>query len=451
MFTQNNEGKGLVKVYWADVRDHVAKIEPNFARLVDTLNPDKTFPLYLAYYPYGALKGDTESTLLPTVDGGYYRVSDPDAPKDVAKHLGYSKDYAPLAMLLDKNFELFMDLKAEKISIPWIIYSPGRIFPFNRILNRKKQRIYAPNGVLTMTSGSRSVFMLPNIGCFTNHVNLQGDFNVKLPPAKSLYEHWAIFKAILDSNVIPCDWRSCIMYFSEKWLSKLHEDKAWVPLKLYLHELAWEYSEYDRNRIYYETIFSMIQKQRNLKPNPYLADTARHLFTSALGITPAYAPVCDENALPFEILQRAFVESYGLKKYFPTIMQPTHFYFEEDKHPVYYSLQNPSTYVFSPKSRQVSSTLFEMRELANIIKVFSEELSKSSSPCADTVMRQIAHDVQFKYFHNKPDRHHTVRLSGEIATLDKRFGMINAKYKLPDAEFAGDAPFVRGCISIGSS
>jgi len=51
-------------------------------------------------------------------------------------------------------------------------------------------------------------------------------------------------------------------------------------------------------------------------------------------------------------------------------MQPAHFYFENDKLPVYYSLQNPSTYAFSPKSRKLSSTLFEMRELAHIMRIF---------------------------------------------------------------------------------
>jgi len=82
--------------------------------------------------------------------------------------------------------------------------------------------------------------MLPNIGCVTNHINLQRDFNVQLPPAKSLYDHWYIFREILNNKVSECSWRSCLIYFSEKWVEKLHTDKSWVYLKMYLHELAWK-------------------------------------------------------------------------------------------------------------------------------------------------------------------------------------------------------------------
>lgn len=447
MVTEIDEGKGLIKTCWADVRKRVAKVEPKFAKIVDELSPDKSFPIYLAYYPYGALKGDTESTFFPKAEGGYYRLSDPEAPKDVVRSLGYSKGSSPMGMVLEKNLEYFIDLKNENISIPWLIFSPGSFFPFATILSKKTNRTYAPNGVLTVTSGTRSSFMLPNIGCATNHSNLQRDFNVQNPPPKSLYEHWHIFREIINSTIGNCNWRSCVIYFSEKWIEKLHNDKAWLYLKHYLHELAWNAFEYRRNDIYYNIAFSVIQKKRNLKPNPYLVDTARHLFTTALGAAPGYAPACNDDALPYELLQKVFIESYGLKKYFPTIMQPIHFNFELDKLPVYYSLQNPSTFVFSPRSRKLSSTIFEMRELEHIMKIFISELSNDDGMCSDTIINKIAKCVEFNYFHNKNDRHRIVRLSADINKLDERF-IVNSKHKTEISKFATDAPFVRGCISI---
>lgn len=450
MTTGYDEKRGLTKTYWADIRKRVAAVEPAFATIVDELNPDKSLPLYLAYYPYGALKGDTFSTFLPKSDGGHYRLSDPTAPQDIIKHLGYGKDSAPLAMLLDKNLELFIDLKEEKITIPRALYAPGSLFPLARMLSRKSKRTYASNGVLTLTSGARSVFMLPNIGCATHHSNLQRDFNVKNPPAKFLYDHWHIFKDIINSEIINSDWRSCLMYFSQKWLDKIHTDKAWIYLKLYLHELAWHYSEYQRNNFCYEIAFSIIQKKRNLRPNPYLADTARHLFTTAVGDAPGYIPACNSDALPLELLQKTFVESYGLKKYLPTIFQPTHFNFEQDKLPIYYSLQNPSTHIFSPKSREVSSTLSEMRELEHIMQVFSSELAKENEMCSDTIIGKIAQKIEFNYFHNKIDRHRIVKPSTDLITLDKRFHNVSNDAKIKGASFASDAPFVRGCISIQS-
>lgn len=440
--------RGLIKVFWDQIRERVTKIEPMFAKIVDKLTPDKSFPLFIAYYPYGAIDADTQSSLFPDANGRYYRISDSYAPKDIVKHLGYSKNSTPLGMVLENQIECFIDLKNEKITIPWLVYTPGKIFPFEKILNTKNDRIYAPNGLLSSTAGARSVFMLPNIGSAINHTNLQRDFNVQSPPPKSLYEHWFIFKEILNSDIINTDWRCCVMYFSEVWVEKIHNDSAWSDLKHYLHELAWYYYEYERNRVFYDITFSMIQQKRNLKPNPYLTDTAKHLFATAIGAAPGYAPALNDQALPLKSIQKAFVESYGLKKYIPTIMHPLHFVFEKDNFPIYYSLQNPSTRVFSPKSREVSSTLFEIRELEHIMKIFMQELSKENEPCSDTIIGKVARAVNFKYFHNKIDRHRIVQPSSYITTLDTRFNSIDIDSKKDGAVFACDAPFVRGCISI---
>lgn len=439
---------GMLRISWQQIRGRVHQVEPKFASIVDKLAPDDTFPLYLAFYPYGSTDADTVSSLFPDASGNYYRLTDPAAPKDVLKHLGYSKNDTPLGMVLDKELECYIDLKQEGITIPWLIYTPGKIFPFSRILSRKSQRIYAPNGLLSSTAGARSTFMLPNIGSATNHSNLRRDFNVKSPPPKSLYEHWHVFKEIVHSNVHQNDWRCCIMYFGEKWITKIDNDKSWAELKHYLHELAWEQYEYERNRVHYDITFSMIQKRRNLKPNPYLADTARHLFAAALGAAPSYIPATNDQALPVSLLQTVFTESYGLKKYIPTIMHPTHFRFEQDTQPIYYSLQHPSTHVFSPKSREAASTLFEIRELEHIMRIFIEELAKDNALCSDTVIGEIAKRVEFTYFHNKQDRHRIVQPSTNMLALDKRFKHITNKQKKSTARFASDAPFVRGCISI---
>jgi len=448
MATSIDERKGIVKVSWSDVRKRVAKVEPAFAKIVDELNVDKSYPLYLAYYPYGSSDADTISSFFPDMNNGYYRITDSHAPKDIVTHLGYSKDNTPLGMVLEKQIESYIDLKSEKITIPWIIYTPGRFFPFTRILSRKSHRIYSPNGLASSTAGARSVFMLPNIGCATNHLNLQRDFNLKNTPPKQLYEHWDVFKEIVNSDIVNSDWRCCIMYFSEKWITKLHYDKSWGELKQYLHEVAWHQFEYEINRQQYDTIFSIIQRNRNLKPNPYLADTARHLFTTAIGGAPGYVPALDDSALPLSSIQKIFIESYGLKKYIPTIMQPTNFTFENDQFPIYYSLQNPATHVFSPRSRVVSSTLSEMRELEYIMKIFIDELSLQNGMCSDTVIGYVARNIKFNYFHNKSDRHRIIRSSSEIINHDKRFTFVTNNQKLKGSVFAADAPFVRGCISI---
>ncbi|MCE3233617.1 MAG: hypothetical protein K0R98_1874 [Rickettsiaceae bacterium] len=451
MVTEIDERRGLVKVSWKDIRDRVAKVEPTFVKIVDELSPDKNFPLFLAYFPYGALKGDTHSPFIPKEDGGFYRLSDPNAPKDVIKHLGYGKADSPLGMVLEKNFELFVDLKNEGITIPRAIYAPGHFFSFIRNLSKQNSptHSYSTNRVLSTSSGARSTLMLPSIGCMKNHVNLQREFNIQLPAPKALYDHWAIFKEIAGSPILKCDWRSCLLYFSEPWIKKLHSDKSWAPLKLYLHEKAWQFFKYDLNRHQFELAFSLIQKKRNLKPNPYLADTAKHLFGIAVAGSPGYAPSCNNAFLPLADLQQVFVESYRQKKYIPTVIQPAYFNFEQDNLPIYYSLLYPSTFEFSPKARKIPNTLFDLRELKHILKTFQEELSGEDNVFTDSVMHRAAKSIIFRYFHNEYDRHHVIQDTSEITDYDKRFNFIMpGVQENPGAHFASDAAFVRGCISI---
>lgn len=446
MYAVIDEDKDVVKTYWQNIRDRVKKVEPTFAAIVDELSPDNNFPLYLFNFPYGALIADTETPYLPLKDGNYIRFTDPNVPKDIQKHLGYGQYHSPFAMVLEKEFEFFIDLKDENLIVPWAMYTPGTFFSYARNLSNKNNRIYAPNGILSATSGARSAYMLPNIGCMTNHVHLQSDLNIKKSAPKTLYDHWFIFKEIVNSEVIKSTWRSCLIYFSENWVNKMHSDSAWLKLKLYLHELAWQFFEYDRSHIYYEMAFSLFQKKRNLKPNPYLTDTAKHLFITALGDAPGYIPAINDSALPIDTLQKVFVESYGLRKYIPTIMQPSHFDYKLDNYPIYYSLQNPSTYVFSPKARSMFSTLIEMRELEHITKIFKEEFMNDNGMCKNTIISEIAKHVRFDFYHNKLDKHNVVDLSSKLVDKDNRFNM--AQYKSKEASFARDAPFLRGCVSI---
>ena len=108
-----------------------------------------------------------------------------------------------------------------------------------------------------------------------------------------------------------------------------------------------------------------------------------------------------------------------MKKYIPTIMRPCVYNFEKDKYPVYYSLQNPSTFAFSPKSRKISSTLFEIRELEHIMRIFTDEFANDKGICSDTIINKIAKGIEFKYFHNEMDRHKIVRSSKDILKDDQ--------------------------------
>ncbi len=450
MFKNIDDKTGLVRLFWQDVRERVALVDSKFASIIDELSPGKEFPLYLAYYPYGATIADPEVLNLPKDQGlSGFTLADNDVPQVLLKDLGYAKNSLPMGMVLENTMEYSIELKNKDTTMPWLVYSPGSFFPFTRILAEKNQRIYAPNAALSVTSGVRSVLMLPNIGCSIQHGGLQRDYNIQTAAPKSLNEHWHIFKELVNSPAAECDWRSCILFFSENWAEKIQNDESWLKLNCYLYRLAWRNTEYQRNRAFYEINFSLIQEKRNLKPNPYLVDVARHLFATAIGAAPGYIPAHDESGLPLKLLQEIYIDSYGLKKYLPIIMQAAHYNFENDNFPVYYSLKHPSSYIFSPKSRKAFSAIVELRELDHIMKIFTEEWQKQNEMCSDTIMSQITKNAEFNYFHNEVDRYDIVEKSSTIPNLDSRFNHIAAEFtEKENAIFASDAPFVRGCVSI---
>ncbi|MFZ9034911.1 MAG: hypothetical protein ACO2ZM_02150 [Francisellaceae bacterium] len=166
MYSTIDEKRGLFKTNWQGVRDRVHAVEPEFARIVDEISPDDSFPLYIAYYPYGVLKGDTISSFLPTNRGQMTRICSHDLPLTLKSDFSYVSRGAPLSMLLEKTMELFIDLPQNKITIPYELYKPGDIFPKTAItMNHNTQ--FAPNGILKTSSGARTAFMLPPISAYS--------------------------------------------------------------------------------------------------------------------------------------------------------------------------------------------------------------------------------------------------------------------------------------------
>lgn len=448
MITEYDEGKGFVRVYWKDIRNRVKRVDPKVTKIIDALSPDQNFPLYLSYLPYGHLKGDPFSSFLSMADGSSIRLSDPSVPNEIKKNLWYGLDTSPLSLLLEKEIEFFLDLKDRKITVPWVIIKEGTFLSTRRALKRHApNRKYVPTNILTASSGARSIFSLPSLGCTVNYNRLKSFLNIRSPIPKNLYDHWYLFKEISNTALKDqINWQSCVLYFSQSWIDKLHQDPAWSALKLYLLEKAFVYFERESIRIFYDIAFSLMQRKRNLKPNPYLVDTAKHLFATAMGEAPGYAPALNENSAPIHSLQKVIVDFFGLKKHIPSIMKPEHFEPNNPASMVYYSMQHPATFTFSPSSRNSSSTLLEMRELQHLIHVLKKELNDKNSLYQETDLGQISRESEFIYFHNKYDRHQVITQSSEIINHDGRFEHAHTQH--PEAKFACDAPFMRGCILI---
>jgi hypothetical protein len=445
-----DERRGLVKTDWAIVRSRVAKVNPTLTEIIDEINPGKNFPLYLAYYLYGEIICDTTDHLLPHEDDTCYYLK--DAQPEVLKDLGYGVGAAPLTLILEKNVEFFIDMPEVHLTIPELFCKTGTIFPLGKLAYRNTIKNHASTKILSIQSGARSSFILPNIGQLRHHIHLKRKFSIHEVPPKNLYDQVKVFKALSKKIDSQNKWRSCLMYFSQSWINELkkdnHKNSAWFKLRIYLDELSLDRFSYDRNYITYAHVFSLFKRNRYLKPNPYLADMAQHLFAIAAGAAAGYKPSTDEQSLPLKFLQKIYAEDYKLNE-LPTFIEPAYFdVLDNNALPIYDSFNYPATPIFSPKARKEGSILTEMDELDHILKNFLDEFQKKNTIISDTILGNIASKLEFRFFHNQNNRYKKIILSSEMPKFDARLKPEAHFFKGENTAFGSEGAFARGCISI---
>jgi hypothetical protein len=435
----------LKKVYWQDIRKTVAQVNTGFAHLVDALSPDNRFPLYIAQYPYGTLIVENGKFFLPTEEGGLRPVLDKDTDPQIREDLSYAMEHIPCSMMLENSVEQFID--AGTHVTPAFMHTPGKIFGLWKELDIKPS--FYPENLFSMSSGARSIFMIPNIGDIYYHKNLKRDFDLRLPPPKNLTDQWNVFKKITQHPNANCQWHSTILFFSKSWLHHLTTDTAWSQLYALLLKKLWEFSSYWRNKVLYDYTFSCAQANRNLKPNPYLADSVKHLIQIALGAALGFNPKQDNVSAPIELLQKIYIESYHLKKYIPTIMAPS--YFSARDPIVYYSLQFPSTLEFSPKARKLTSTVADLSEMKHIATIYFNEILSGRLKIENTAMAKVIEEVQLTFFQSKQDRHGEVQLTDQMPLEDPKLiecNYLNQHSPQQQREFSDTGTFNRGCVRI---
>ncbi|WP_419421631.1 hypothetical protein ACNVED_16785 (plasmid) [Legionella sp. D16C41] len=443
MYTSIDEKEGLVRTNWKHVRDKFNQADPHLTKLIDKVCPNDELIVYLAYFPYGMLKGDTQSSYLPLIDNQVCKLNDPKIDKKILKELGYGMNSSPLGMILDKSLEYFIEFD-EQI-FPYQIDNPGTIFNKGILLKKKSIRNYSPNGVLKATAGARTAFMLSSINSHNGINKLSKITECELTTPRKLTDHFQLFKAI--NQYFNNTWKACLAYFSEKWIQNILNDPAWIEIKNYILEGKENNDSFNANSPYYEIFYSKAQKDRNIRTSsPYLTNTAIHLIKIALGEHPGYIPATTEDLLPLNLIQSNISNAFQLKK-IPTVMVPHSLIYEKDKHPVYYSMQFPTSPHFLTKKNEKVTANQEIDYLDNILHKFIDEMTKKDSLLSGTVFSELSSNVKFNYFHNYPPKESKlIKNSRSLLKLDPRFSFCSYESTYDDCSFEGQ--FLRGCIQV---
>lgn len=431
---------GILELHsWKSARNFIKKVSPKLANIIDELSPDSSYNLYICKYPYGSLILDRGVFQIPNSQNQIVNLYHSSISKNLRDDLDYNHTI-PVGMVLEKKFESFMIL-GNRI-VPATVFGEGELLALWRVLDEGKS--YQDGSFWTISAGARVACTLPKITDKNSYrqIKMKHKFDLSIP--KDLTDHWHVFSDVSNKINNQDPWAAEIVFFGEKWFSH-KEDKAWLEFNHLLLNQVWQSSAFARNKMMLDFIFSIVQEKRNLKPNPYLADTAMHLIAIGSGITPAFAPAIDESSIPIRNLQRFFLEDYRLKKYYPIIMHMHHFSVNENR-PVYYSFQIPTTMLFSPKSNNALSIMSEMRELKYIIEIMLEEIKKEHLGVTRTPLFDLAQKVQYDFLHSEKDKTNQILSINTLEQTDPYFSKILAEK--PGCLFPEFSPFFKGCVKI---
>ena len=441
---------GTDKVFWNDISAAIKRVNKDFWEKVEKLQPDETYPLYLVSFPYGSLIGDDKSQFIPTRDNSYYRLNSPDAPQDIKEHLGYGSDSSPLGLVIDKTIEFFVDAPDRKVTIPKKIVYPGEFINFSRILNftkREKAKPVIPNGLLKAMAGARTTFSLPYLTCNASFIKLERDIGELSKIPECQYDHFQLFSDIANSERYNEDWELKFVYFSEKWIQSIMHDSKWTEVKSLIYQTAWDDTSYQRSQYFFDVSFSIMKEQENAKQNPYVYDTARHIFDIAIGAFPGLAPSISSDLVPINSIQSALINSYGLKKYIPTIITPSYFSLDA-KLPVYYSMHYPTLRLFTPMSAtNKKSVLSEFQNLSRAIHKFTKRIKDENSIWNGTILKDAAEQLQFDFVHTSSREGVSITYPQHVTEKDPRFLFVHAENAIARTPSL-DGNFFRGCVSL---
>lgn len=431
----------IKKIFWREIREQVAKLAPEFSVVIDELDPSDDHYLYSVEYPYGAVIVDHGIFQVPNSSNHIVPINHPTVPIKIKEDLSYSGTI-PFGLISKNSIETFLD-RNNRI-IPASLISAGGFISLWRVLDEGPS--YHTGKFWNITSGVRSICMTPKITDTKSHKKLKTAFNLTQNVPQELSAHWDLFVSIANHHTFPYPWHSTLIFFPKSWFEH-KKDKSWLNFYHFLYNYVWQKSNFRRNQFIFDFAFSIAQEVRGLRPNPYLADTVRHLISIGSGAMPCFAPAIDENTAPIHGLQQIYLKVYELKKYAPVILV-AHHYSSIEKKIGYYSFQIPPTAIFSPRSRKIRSTMNDIQETNHIMDILLSELLKGNLEVENTPLHTLAQNVKYAFYHSNIDKSGIIVPASEISKLDNNFTstLVNKENYI----FPQFSPFFKGCVALSS-
>ena len=431
----------IEEVSWSKIRRRTMKGCKTLLNIIDQIDPPESLSLIKVRYPFGSTIIKDDTLYLPINHCQSVPIYDPAIDKKWQNKLGYRS--VPTGMITENSLEIYREIDQKIFSVA--LSGPNTGFEIGIV------ETFGSTAAYTVSSGARSLYMVPKISKTTSHKRLRRQFGIISPPPKRIVDHWQIFKELHASPHFKSKWYCELIFLSKEWMPYIErsDDINWLRLKSYIQQKAWDHCELGRRKIILDVVWQQaaaLLTQKGLKPDPYIVDTLKHLVFISLGGISGYRPANgDDFAGPINEIQKCYLNIYGLNDQIPTIMRPYNFSLNEDK-PIYYSMQSPMLLSSAPNFRTMSSNIEDIRELMNI-KSYVFEQDYGNLKIDNATFNELISKINFSYYHSDTFAYGSdIRPTKEMPKTDEE--LLYMPQEIESRTFADNGGYIRGCVKI---
>lgn len=375
---------------WEEVKAEVEALDPVLFQSIEAFGPTSKHTLFKARYPYGA----------EILKNGVFA----------------SGESYPFVLVLKKNLEFYLNYQSVSVS-PFGVLKPGTL------LGKSTE----PHALWNLSSGARSLFILPKIAESGGFGKLQKKFSLGAPKPVALRDHWEVFRELVNHPECSANWSSEVLFFGETW-------SEWTP------PTAWQPPVWTRNQFAWDLIFSTFQIEKLTKVNPYIIDVMKHLINIGMGAQAGFSPACDNENAPISTLQDIFVDIYRVD-YAPVFLTSACF----TEQAVYYSPEYLTGTTFSLNSRRLSPKIADLYEIKGLLKKFFNYVKNTQTGVHKTALLELASNVQYDFFHSHYEDYMEIYPVDKLLEEDLRFVQGAGQSSLP---LPVNSSFLNGCVRV---
>ena len=248
------------------------------------------------------------------------------------------------ALILNGGTEVFTEKENKQNQVATIaMLKPGNML----FLQQNPEPCIFPTSIQNVTAGARSIFLLPKVGNSERFWRMARRHKIPMDLPTCLLDQWRVFKTLAASHQSP--WNTELIIFTEEWLQQENSE----AIKQCLRNQIIPTPLFNSHKQEIDEIVDQLIEER---AELYSGQILKNILAIAKGDLPGFAMAEDELFAPINLIQKAFIEDYGLKS--AELIQPE--YVKPESECFYsFELHNNNTQGFIKKPYQPSLDVLE--------------------------------------------------------------------------------------------